>query len=60
MKDVSAQPPITCAACGKPSAEVKKIVMFRPHSGLCNECIDLFYEIVHTEDLPTRYTTYDE
>jgi ATP-dependent protease Clp ATPase subunit len=40
-----------CTSCGKSQHEVRRIVAFAPSNFLCDERIDLFHKIVHSEPL---------
>lgn len=44
-----------CSFCGKPEAEVKRLVAAED-SYICDECVNLAYEIIHSDDTPENTT----
>lgn len=57
MPTIKLEPEIACIACGKGQHEVKQLVALSvgAESGfyLCDDCIDLFHEIIHEDDPAT-------
>ena len=39
-----------CSLCGKPEAEVDRMVAVADNICICNECIDLAFEVIHADD----------
>ena len=46
---IKSEPKYSCSFCGKFTDEVKKMIA-GTNVFICNECIDLTYEMVHRED----------
>ena len=44
-----------CSFCGKPEAEVKRLVAAEDIY-ICDECVNLAYEIIHSDDAPENTT----
>jgi len=40
---------LICTACGKPHADVYKMIMVTPGINLCDECINLCVHILHDD-----------
>lgn len=50
----------TCSFCGKPKTDVKTLIA-GPNQYICNECVDLCYDIIHeTRITDTKIDSVDE
>ncbi len=51
MKKFNAKKSIRCNFCGKPESDVLKLITGPKHVFICDECIELSYEIIKNEPL---------